>query len=86
MKLYEDYKDYCQESGNQTKSKNKFSDELLEVCQSLQWGVVKRKTKYGRFICGVKLMPRGCYSDFSSQKDDLSEVLNNTRVTTLVTT
>lgn len=93
MKLYEDYKDYCQESSNQAKSKNRFSDELLEMCQSIQWKIEKRRLKHGRVITGLKLRSHESYEDYPTYQEQLEEKVNkegddlgDDLVTTWVTT
>lgn len=84
--LYENYRDFCQQSGNQSKSKNKFSDQLPEVCELLQWEFSKHKTAYGRVVRGLKIRQPGDCSDYPSEMTYQAPPSDETKMTTLVTT
>jgi putative DNA primase/helicase len=54
--LFGSYSHYCRISGLQAKSKNNFSSDLVELCQTLGWSDVERKNDgHKRLICALKL-------------------------------
>lgn len=55
-KLYQDYQDYCEESGLKPKSHNNFTPSLLELVNiSLEKSISVHRTKQGREIQGLRL-------------------------------
>jgi putative DNA primase/helicase len=76
-KLYEDYRNFCEQTGHQFKSQTRFSPELLEVCLSIQWQVSKKKHNQGRSITGVKLRRYESFENYPSHETQLEEKINS---------
>jgi P4 family phage/plasmid primase-like protien len=75
-KLYEDYRNFCEKTGHQFKSQTRFSPELLEVCQSIQWQAGKKKLRQGLAITGFKLRQYESFEDHPGYETQLEEKVN----------
>jgi P4 family phage/plasmid primase-like protien len=75
-KLYEDYRNFCEKTGHQNKSLTRFSPELLEMCQSIQWQVSKKKLRQGLAITGFKLRQYESFEDYPAYETQLEEKVN----------